>query len=64
LDRFQRELRARKIVEKLEKIFDESKSEIERIQIEANSVLELLIPRFCSMETHKNDANGRNDDEV
>lgn len=52
------------MVEKLAKLFDDSKSEIERIQIEAHSLVDLLFPQFCSMETAKNNGNRGNEDEV
>lgn len=49
-ERFQKELRARKIVGHISKLYDDNRMEIERIRLEAKSIIDILFPRFCSLE--------------
>lgn len=50
---FKREVYARKVVEKINKLFDESRADIEMIQVEAFQLSELLLPNFCSLDNKK-----------
>nr|CAD2166795.1 unnamed protein product [Meloidogyne enterolobii] len=50
---FKQEVNARKVVEKITKLFDESRADIERIQVEAFQLSELLLPNFCSLDNKK-----------
>ncbi|CAK5103186.1 unnamed protein product [Meloidogyne enterolobii] len=50
---FKQEVNARKVVEKITKLFDESRADIERIQVEAFQLSELLLPNFCSFDNKK-----------
>jgi hypothetical protein len=49
LETFKQQVHARKVVEKITKLFEESRADIEQIQVEAFQLSELLFPNFCPL---------------